>query len=148
MSGEFDVVISCDNALPHLTDDAQISRALAAMRSKVRPGGLVVISIRDYDRAMIDRPVAATPVVIVGPPRRVLVRLQEWDDDGPMHTVRFLVLTDGGGWTVEDHSVRYRAITRAAVTRLAAAARFAGITWHEAEETGYHQPIMTAVRDA
>jgi glycine/sarcosine N-methyltransferase len=37
--GAFDVVLSCDNALPHLLEPADVERALRAMRGKLRPGG-------------------------------------------------------------------------------------------------------------
>jgi protein-L-isoaspartate O-methyltransferase len=44
VAGEFDVVLSCDNAIPHLLADEEVLQALRAMRSKLRPGGLLVIS--------------------------------------------------------------------------------------------------------
>ena len=77
VAGDFDVVISCDNAVPHLLHE--IDRAVAEMHKEARPGGLLVISIRDYDRALIQRPAVAPPLDIPGPPRRVVVRLNEWD---------------------------------------------------------------------
>jgi hypothetical protein len=86
VDGTFDVVLSCDNALPHLLDHDDVSQALAAMRSKLTAGGLLVIGIRDYDRALIERPAVAQPQVVTGPPRRLVVRLHDWDDDGAFHT--------------------------------------------------------------
>jgi hypothetical protein len=62
-----------------------------------------------------------------------------------LHTVRFLVLTERAtGWTVDDHSVRLRAVTRAALAGLAREAGFDDVVWHAAGEVGYHQPVMTA----
>ena len=87
--GDFDVVISCDNAIPHLLDDADVAQALHAMRAKLRPGGLLVISIRDYDKALIERPATAPPLLLAGPPRRLFVRLHDWDaPDSRLYTVR------------------------------------------------------------
>jgi SAM-dependent methyltransferase len=148
VEGDFDVVISCDNALPHLLSATEVETALRAMRGKLRDGGLLVVSVREYDRALEERPVTAPPHVIAGPPRRVVVRLHEWDaPDSPLYTVRFLVLTEGeDGWDVRDHAGRYRALTRA---ELSAAAQRAGLTdlaWHEAAGAGYHQPLLTARR--
>lgn len=147
IAGEFDVVISCDNAVPHLLDAADVLKALRAMRSKLRPGGLLVISTRDFDRALVERPATAPPLLVAGPPRRVVVRLHDWDaPDSPLFTVRFFVLTESGGrWTLAHHSTRYRAITSGALSRAAEDAGLKDITWLSGEDTGFHQPVMTAV---
>jgi glycine/sarcosine N-methyltransferase len=143
VSGTFDVVLSCDNALPHLLDEAEIASALRAMRSKLRPGGLLIISIRDYDK---ERPPAPPPYVVAGPPRRLVVRLHDWDaPDSPYYTVRFFFLTEADdGWTMTHHGARYRAMPRGELAAAAAAAGFDDIAWHEADDVGYHQPILTA----
>jgi SAM-dependent methyltransferase len=146
----FDVVISCDNAIPHLLTDDDLLQAFRAMRSKLRPGGLLVISVRDYDKALVERQATAAPQIHPGPPRKVLVRLHDWDSpESPMYTVHFLVLTEGeAGWTVAHHSSRYRAIGRTAITRAAEAVGFSQVTWYAGAEVGYHQPVMTAVNAA
>jgi len=148
--GEFDVVMSCDNALPHLLDDADISQALRAMRSKLRPDGLLVISTRDFDRALVERPAAAPPRLVPGPPRRVILRLHDWDaPDSPLYTVRFFVLTESGSeWTLAHHSTRYRAIPSAVLARAAEDAGFDEITWLSGENAVFHQPVMTGVNRA
>ena len=147
VKGAFDVVISCDNALPHLLTDEDLLRAFRAMRSKLRPGGLLLISVRDYDKELVDRPATATPQINPGPPRKVLVRLHDWDNpDSPMYTVHFLVLTEGqAGWTVAHHSSRYRAVGRATITRTAEEVGFTQVTWYAGKDVRFYQPVMTAV---
>jgi glycine/sarcosine N-methyltransferase len=149
VTGPFDVVLSADNALPHLLTDADLAHALRAMRTQMRPGGLLVVTMRDYDRALVERPPVAPPLLIAGPPRRVVVRLHDWDGAGsPVYTVRFLVCTElDEGWHVEDHAARYRAITRRAFTAAAEAAGFINPTWHSGPDAGFHQPVMTASAD-
>jgi glycine/sarcosine N-methyltransferase len=139
----FDVVISCDNALPHLLDEREIASALQAMRSKLRPGGLLIVSIRDYDK---ERPAAPPPYVVAGPPRRLVVRMHDWDaPDSPLYTVRFFFITETDDeWTLAHHSARYRAMTRAELTGAAREARFDDVVWHDAEDVHFHQPIVTA----
>ena len=140
----FDVVLSYDNAVPHLLGDADLAAALRAMLAKLRPGGLLVIGTRDHDRALVERPPVAPPIVVAGPPRRVLVRLHDWDDDAPCYTVRYLVLTETErGWTVHEHTTRYRALTRAALAGAAAAAGFDDVTWHAGEDVGLGQQVLT-----
>jgi glycine/sarcosine N-methyltransferase len=139
-------VLSFDNALPHLLEPDEVATALASMRAKLRPGGLLVVSIRDYDAALADRPPVGPPLLIDGPPRRVLVRLHDWDaPDSPLYTVRFLVMTERDGeWTVEHHAGRYRAITRAALEAAATGAGFIAPRWIRGRGSGFHQPVLIA----
>ena len=140
-TGTFDIVLSCDNALPHLLDEEDVARALQAMRSKLRAGGLLLVSIRDYDK---ERPPPPPPYVVAGPPRRLVVRMHDWDAPGsPLYTVRFFFLTETeDGWELAHHSARYRAMPRAELEAAAADAGFADVAWRE--DVGYHQPILTA----
>jgi SAM-dependent methyltransferase len=132
VDGSFDAVISCDNAVPHLLAPADVVRALEQMRSKLRDGGLLVITMRDFDEALRDRP-AVAPTVRVG--NRVLVRLHEWEDDE--YTVRYVVLSDRDDtWDVVEHRTRYRAVTRAELEHAAAQSGFASATWSERSIVG------------
>lgn len=127
IDGEFDVVISCDNALPHLLEAADLVRSLVQMRSKLRDGGVLVVTMRDFDAALHEKPPVA-PTLRVND--RVLVRLHEWDDDH--YTVRYVVLTDRDGtWDVVEHRTRYRAITRAELEEAVRAAGFTTTKWSD-----------------
>ncbi|MGA7554080.1 MAG: class I SAM-dependent methyltransferase, partial [Candidatus Acidiferrales bacterium] len=57
----FDAVICMDNALPHLESAEQLLQAAKQFRARLRPGGLLMASIRDYDRLMEERPVTQGP---------------------------------------------------------------------------------------
>ena len=146
--GEFDVVLSGDNALPHLLDDADLTQALHAMGAKLRSNGLLVVTIRDYDKALVDRPATAPPLLVAGPPRRLVVRLHDWDGpDSRLYTVRFFIITEAdGGWTLAHHDARYRAITARELTRAVEDAGFGDVAWLSGEQAGFHQPVMTASR--
>lgn len=127
VEGAFDVVISCDNAVPHLLEPADVVRALEQMRSKLRDGGVLVVTMRDFDEALREKPPVA-PTVRVGD--RVLVRLHEWDGD--QYTVRYVILTQRDDeWDVVEHRTRYRAITRAELEQAARAAGFTSVDWSE-----------------
>lgn len=49
----FDLVISCDNSIPHLLTDDDILLALKQMFSCLQPGGGCLITIRDYDNEIL-----------------------------------------------------------------------------------------------
>ncbi len=150
VEGPFDVVICCDNAIPHLLDEADVPVALREMRSKLRPGGLLVITMRDFDAALVAKPPIAPPVVLAGPPRRVLVRLHDWDAEGrPFYAVRYLVLTEhDDGWATVEHSMRYRAVTRRELTEAAGAADFGNVAWPTDPVVVGSQQTMTAIAPA
>jgi 2-polyprenyl-3-methyl-5-hydroxy-6-metoxy-1,4-benzoquinol methylase len=46
----FDVVISCDNSLPHLLDDRDLLIALKQMAGCVSAGGGCLVTVRDYEK--------------------------------------------------------------------------------------------------
>ena len=144
VEGTYDVVISCDNALPHLLEDDDLERALRAMCSKTHPDGLLIVTIRDYDKLLLDRTTVGPPLVVGGSPRRIVLRLHEWDEAGPGYNVRLIVLTECvDGWKAVEHATRYRAITRSELARAAMRAGASSATWR-GDEIVRGQPVMIA----
>lgn len=58
---QFDAVICMDNSLPHLEGAEHLLRAAEQMRSRLRPGGFLITSIRDYDHLVEERPIVQGP---------------------------------------------------------------------------------------
>lgn len=145
VEGTFDVVLTCDNPLPHLLTDDELRRAAHGMAAKVRPGGLLLASIRDYDRIVRDRPRVEAPRVIDGPEgRRVVFQVWDWAEDGRSYRLGlFIVRQEGGGWETIHHAAVYRPLLRVELGRALSAAGLSGVRWHPPEATGYHQPIVT-----
>ncbi len=75
--GCVDVVVCADNALPHLLSDDDVLAALTEMRRVLRPGGTAVVTTRDYDRLLVDRPSGTLPQVFESAGERV-ISLQLW----------------------------------------------------------------------
>jgi glycine/sarcosine N-methyltransferase len=143
VEGHFDVVISCDNAVPHLLDAADVPKALAQVRAKLRLGGLLVITMRDFDDALTEN-----PLHVAGPPRRVLIRRLDWDGDKPCYTLRYLVLTENtSGWTLAEHTTRHRAITRTELAAAAQTAGFSNVSWPPDRTVVGGQLVMTALNE-
>ena len=147
--GLFDVVISCDNSLSHLLTDEDLLEAARNIRSKLRPGGLFLGSIRDYDELLMDRPRSTMPAVFDGPEgRRIYFQVWDWAEDGRTYTLHLFILTEsGGGWATQHHETQYRAMPRAEVSRVLREAGFETVKWHMPDDTGYYQPIVTALKD-
>jgi glycine/sarcosine N-methyltransferase len=146
--GQFDAVISCDNALAHLLNRRDLSLALKGMKAKLKPGGLLLLSIRDYDAILKDRP-SATPTVLYGKPPhwRLYFQFWNWAKKGLEYEGRlFLIRKSHGRWESKDFTTRYRALSRSELTGLLKGRGFKGVQWHESRETGYFQPILTCFK--
>ena len=147
VDGDFDVVISCDNALPHLLDDDDLREALDSIHGCLRPGGLLLASVRDYDSLRRDRP-AGVPVTVHsdGGTRHGSGQWWAWTEDGEYLDIELFTFTEqtAGSWSTRSRSTRYRALLRSTLDRLLVEAGFGATTWLTPEESGYYQPIVVA----
>ncbi|RPI27175.1 MAG: class I SAM-dependent methyltransferase [Chloroflexota bacterium] len=151
--GSFDVVISCDNAFSHLLTASSLLEAVQGMWAKLNPGGLAVISIRDYDAIINNGQHLASPYVD-GPEvfsdengRRVVFQLWDWSADGRTYYLNhFIVQGNGKEWHTEHRVTVSRALLRAELDRALEQAGFTRLVWHMPEASGYYQPVVTAVK--
>lgn len=144
----FDVVISCDNSLPHLLEDDDLRRATERMHAALGPDGLLIASIRDYDDLIEQRP-RSTPVrVLEGRDgHRIWFQLWDWAPDGRTYTVNHFLLVEGPeGWETRHRTAPYRALLRSELTDILWGTGFVDVTWRMPAETGYFQPIVTGHR--
>ena len=58
----------------------------------------------------------------------------------------FRHVDEGAGWATAIGTAKYRALRRREVEEVALQAGFGDIEWHFPEQTGHHQPLMTARR--
>lgn len=146
VAGTFDVVICCDNALPHFATDDDLLAVARNIRAKVRPDGLFLASIRDYDRLVTERPRLVNPRLYdTAEGKRVVYQVWDWDADGRGYRFhQFIVRERGGEWSTTHLSGRYRALLRRELSEMLARAGFVAIRWRMPEETGYYQPLATA----
>ncbi len=146
----FDVVLSCDNALPHLLEDADLAAAAQSLHAVLRPGGLLIATIRDYDDTE-PRPGEAVPqpvrVLGEGPSRRLVFQVWTWAADGRSYEVeQFILRPQGEGWLTTSARTRYRALKREELSRVLTTAGFQDVRWHMPETSGFYQPLITARR--
>ncbi len=143
--GGFDVVLSADNSLPHLTG-TDLAIAVEGFFACLRPGGAVIIGLRDY-RSDEDR--TSPQVWPYGfrsheGDRFYVFQTRDWHGDSydvAMYFVREQT-TDAPAQVVSGRS-RYHALSIGELTALLAEAGFDNI---ERLDNILHQPVIVAHR--
>lgn len=164
----FDIVVCLDNALSHLLDDSDLREAASQMRARLRPDGLMIASIRDYDGLVKNKSADDAPITpglpgvaaqqSVNLPRSTLPRVSEdnsgrritfqvwdWTEDSRSYAVnQFFMREAEAGWNVTHYVSRFRALMRDELSEILRSAEFSEIRWHTPAESGFYQPIVTA----
>jgi SAM-dependent methyltransferase len=142
--GNFDAVICIDNALPHLDGLNQVAQATTQIRRKLRPGGLFVASIRDYDALVREKPVVQGPAFYTDDGRRRIVQVWDWFDDRHYTFHLYITRETSDGWESQHYISTYWALLRAEMTSVLEQAGFIGARWFFPVESGFYQPIVLA----
>jgi 2-polyprenyl-3-methyl-5-hydroxy-6-metoxy-1,4-benzoquinol methylase len=142
--GGFDVVAALDNALPHLTVD-QLSRAVAAMRSKLKANGLFIASIRDYDALILQKTTMQEPVFYGAEGnRRIVHQVWDWTSNTTYILHLFITVQSGQTWTTHHFVSEYRCLLREELSQSLQSAGFQEIQWLGPAESGFYQPLVLA----
>lgn len=144
VSGLFNIVLSADNAIPHLITDEDLYKAFQNMHAKLNHNGLLIITIRDYD-TMVKEKITTTEPNIFDDGKRMAFQVYDWAGDGRTYTVnQFLMQEINGEWKTTHNSTEYRALLREEINKVLKATGFIDVEWHFPVKTGYYQPILTA----
>jgi SAM-dependent methyltransferase len=140
-----DLVIACDNAIPHLLNDADILRALRQMHACLRPGGGLLISVRDYAREPRGRGLLKPHGTREIEGSRVIA-FQVWDFEGEHYDLALYFVIDPADGTApktEVYRSRYYAVP---IERLCLLLAEAGFTAVRRIDEGFYQPILVGTR--
>lgn len=90
---EFDVVISCDNSVPHLLSDEDILNAFGQFYKCCKKNGRCILSVRDYDNEKIEGQIFKPYGVREYEGKRFLIS-QVWDWHYPKYTTSMYIVED------------------------------------------------------
>jgi SAM-dependent methyltransferase len=136
----FDVVLAADNSVPHLLTEGEILQAFRQFHACTAPGGLTIISVRDYagedQKGTVIKPHG---VHVVGGTRHVLFQVWEWRP--PLYDMSFYVVEDDGGAGCRARVMRttYHAVSIDALMALLGEAGFEGV---ERIDGAFFQPLI------
>jgi SAM-dependent methyltransferase len=140
----FDVVAALDNALPHLTP-AQIGQAVRAMSSRLKPNGLFMASIRDYDQIAVQRSAVQEPAFYGREgERRIVHQVWEWIDRERYVVHLFITAQSGETWSSHHFESEYRCLLRRELSSALEDGGLEEVRWLTPQESGFYQPIVLA----
>jgi SAM-dependent methyltransferase len=141
----FDVVVSCDNALPHLLSDGEILAALKQMHDCLVPGGGCLLTVRDYDKEERGRNIVKPHGVRTENGRR-FVSFQIWDFEGEHYDLTLHVIEeDLASRNTVIHSMhsRYYAVGTGKLLSLMETAGFENV---RRLDDVFYQPVLIGTR--
>jgi hypothetical protein len=151
LPGPFDSVTCLGNSLPHLLDEAALRACLTDFAALLRPGGLLVIQNRNYDRLLRERQ-RFMPVSARSAPEgeTLFLRITDYPAAGAApgspvtEAIEFTIVTlkkRGGSWTQSVQTTPLRALrgstlqgslTAAGFTRIQMYGGYGRETWDPA----------------
>jgi len=147
--GRYGALVCLDNAVPHLESDDENATALRAMHDRLRPGGTLLLTLRDYAALMAERPAVQGPRFHgEAGARRIVHQVWDWRD-ARHHTLHlYLTWQEAGAWQSRHFASELRAVTSDEVAALATRAGFDSVAVVPAADSGYYQPLVRARRPA
>jgi 2-polyprenyl-3-methyl-5-hydroxy-6-metoxy-1,4-benzoquinol methylase len=141
----FNVVLAADNALPHLLSDLDLRRAVQQIVGKLRPGGLFLATIRDYDQTLEQHPAVSHPAFVQdGTYRRMYHQVWDWTSDRQYTVHLYLTWQTDAGWSCRHFVSIYRAVRRDELTAMMRKAGFVQVRWLMPADGRFYQPIILA----
>ena len=142
-SEKFDIVIAMDNALPHMLTADALSTAVKSIVNQLKPGGLFVASIRDYDALLKDKPPYSPPYIHkTQHGQRVSFQTWTWRDN--CYRLTQYIIDDENDLQISKFECEYRATKRIELTDLLFTHGCVEVEWLFPEDTGFYQPIVIA----
>jgi SAM-dependent methyltransferase len=137
---QFDVVIACDNAVPHLLTDDDLLAAFEQMFACARSGGGCLVTVRDYDKEERAGVQVKPYGVRVEGDARYLV-FQVWEFHGLIYDLAMYLVEDRGGPDCVTRVMRSRYYAVGTDTLLALMRR-AGFVQVERLDGPFYQPVL------
>lgn len=143
-TSQFDVVISCDNSIPHLLTDEDILSAFRQFYACTRPGGGCIITVRDYEKEDLSK----QQIKPYGIREKNDVRWllwQVWDPQPPTYDLTMYFVEDHGGPKCTTH-VMHSTYYAVSIQKLKELMRQAGFEDVRRMDDRFFQPMITGTK--
>jgi SAM-dependent methyltransferase len=143
--GMFDIVIACDNAIPHLLSEKDILKVFQQFHACTTEASGCIISVRDYANMELGG-IKFYPRTVHQTPEGRVILFDVWEFDGPYYDFTTYIVEDQGEMGIVTHAIRggrYHCVTIATLERLLEEAGFNHVAIVREK---YHQPIMVGMK--
>ena len=144
-NGMFDIVIACDNAIPHLLSEADILSAFGQFYACTTEAGGCIISVRDYANMELGGRKFYPRTVHQTPEGRVIL-FDIWEFEGDYYDFTTYIVDDQGEAGTRTHAIRggrYYCVTIATLERLLGEAGFQHV---QILRDKFYQPILVGLK--
>jgi SAM-dependent methyltransferase len=138
---KFDLVIACDNAIPHLLTDDDILRAFRQFHQVTTDAGGCIISVRDY-AAMERGGRKLYPRLVHDVPQGRIVVFDCWDFDGDYYDITMYIVEDTGQDVAKTNVIRGGRYYCVSIVRLEKLMKEAGFNTVTILNDTYFQPLL------
>lgn len=138
----FDLLVSCDNSIPHLLSDDEIRLALEQMHKCARPGGGCLVTLRNYDAEARGKGLLKLYGVREQQGRRYVV-FQIWDFDADRYDLSMYFVEDTDPPKVHVGRSQYYAVSPNRVMELM---RAVGLNSVRRLDDVFYQPVLVGTK--
>lgn len=142
---QFDLVIACDNSVPHLLTDDDLRQALGQFHACLSPGGGCLLTVRDYDQEERGGTQVKPAAFRVDPDGVRRLVFQVWEADGPHYDFSLYLIEDRGGAEAVTHILRsrYYAVSADHLLALMSEAGFEDVARFDGN---FYQPVLVGTK--
>jgi SAM-dependent methyltransferase len=140
---QFDVVIACDNAIPHLLSDADIRLAFEQFHHCLVTAGTAIISVRDYAEMDLGGR-QFFPRLIHQTPEGRMILFDVWEFEGKYYDLSMYVAEDTGQALAQTHVIRGGRYFCINTDKLEQLFRQAGFVEVQTLRERFYQPLVVA----
>ncbi len=143
---QFDVVMSCDNSVPHLLTDEDIRKAFREFWRCTRPGGGCIVTVRDYEKEDLSKQ-QLKPYGVRDEDGTRWLLWQVWEPNDQTYNVTMYFVEDQGGKECRTHVFRtsYYPISISSLMRL-----MREVGFHDVRrlDDRFFQPMIIGTKNA
>lgn len=144
---KFDLIISIDNALPHLLTKKDMLLAFKNIYDLLPNNGIFLSSYRNYDDLLKEKPQMAYPLRIKHDSNEKIISFKLWEWDGAYcKSKQYVILDDGHAERLMSNTYTQWAITKNELLEISKQVGFSKIIWLDISQTNYYEPLLLVIK--